>query len=249
MGAATRPTPQILSLCKTRRRRFWRVCLRWPQVTQCGQDVPPAPEVTAMDNCDGPVAVNYFQSESNPGVLCSNIITRTWMAADSSGNITNFAQTITVNDTTPPVLVQGTISPWYATQAAAEAAALAATGMSDNCTPVAQLTMIVGTMGGSNATITVAATDGCGNTASVVYDTHIDNTPPVFQAVTQTGGMLTLTWSATLSLAYRVQYSSDLNQTNWNNLGSTIVATSAIATATDSIGPDPQRCYRIVVVR
>src|ERR1019366_7334411 len=137
-----------------------------------------------------------IQSESNPGGSCGNIITRLWTAADSSGNTTNFAQTITVNDTTPPVLSKGTISSWYATQAAAEAAALAATSMSDNCTPAAQLITNVSTMGSSNATITVAATDGCGNTANVVYSTHIDNTPPVFQAVTQTSGSLTLTWSA-----------------------------------------------------
>ena len=215
---------------------------------QCRQDVPPAPTVTARDNCDGPVAVSYIQSESNPGASCGNIITRTWTAADSSGNITNFAQTITVNDTTPPVLIKGTILPWYATQAAAEAAALAATSISDNCTPVAQLTTNVGTMGSTNATITVAATDGCGNTASVIYDTHIDNTPPVIQAVMQTDGTLALTWSAMPWQTYQVQYTTDLNQTNWNLLGNAITTTNALATASDAIGPDPQRFYRVLLV-
>jgi hypothetical protein len=104
-------------------------------------------------------------------------------------------------------------------------------------------------MGSSNATITVAATDGCGNTASVVYDTHIDNTPPVFETVTQKGGMLTLIWRAMPWQKCQVQYTTDLSQTNWNNLGSPIVATSATATTTDSIGPDPHRFYRIILLR
>ena len=211
--------------------------------------MPPAPTVTATDNCDGPVAVNYIQSESNPGVSCTNIIMRTWTAADASGNTTNFTQTITVNDATPPVLIKGMISPWYATQAAAEAAALAATSMSDNCTPAAQLTTNVSTMmGSSNATITVAATDGCGNTASVIYDTHIDNTPPVIQILAQTDGTLTLTWSAMPWQTYQLQYSTDLNETNWNILGDAIATTNAWATASDAIGPDPQRFYRVLIL-
>jgi uncharacterized repeat protein (TIGR03803 family) len=215
---------------------------------QCRQEVPPAPSVTATDNCDGPVTVNYIQAESIPGASCGNSITRTWTATDRSGNTANFVQTITVNDTTPPVLIQGTILPWYATQAAAEAAALAATSMSDNCTPADQLARSVSTTGSSNATITVAASDGCGNTASVVYDTHIDNTPPVIQTVTQTDGTLTLSWSAMPWQTYQVQFTTDPSQTNWNILGNAITTTNALATACDAIGPETQRFYRVLIV-
>ena len=215
---------------------------------QCYQDVPPAPTVTATDNFDGPVAVNYLQSESNPGFSCNNTITRTWSATDTSSNLVTFTQTITVNDLTPPVLIKGLISTWYATQAAAEAAALEATGLSDNCTPLAQLVTSVTTAGSSNATITVAATDGCGNTASVIYDTHIDNTQPVIQAMAQSDGVLLLTWSAMPWQNYQVQYAADFNQTDWNNLGGAISTTNALATTSDSIGPDAQRFYRVVIV-
>ena len=215
---------------------------------QYRQDVPPVPTVTAMDNCDGPMAVNYLQSESNPGVLCSNKITRTWTAADKSGNTTHFAQTITVISSTPLVLSKGTISPWYPTQAAAEAAALAATGMSDNCTQAGQLTANVTTLGSSNATITVTAIDGCGNTASVSYDTHIDNTPPTIQILTQAGGVLTLTWGAIAGQKFQVQYQTNWFQTGWINLGDPIPATNATMTASDTIGPDPQRFYRVLIV-
>ena len=129
-----------------------------------------------------------------------------------------------------------------------QAAALAATSMSDNCTPAAQLTTNVGTLGSTNATITVAATDGCGKTASVIYDTHIDSTPSVIQAVMQTDGTLTLTWSGMPWQKYQVQYTTDLNQTNWNLLGDAITTTNALATACDAIGPDPQRFYRVLIL-
>jgi hypothetical protein len=215
---------------------------------QCESDVPPAPTVTATGGCDGPIAVNYLQSESNPGASCGNIITRTWTATDRSGNTTNFTQTIAVNDSTPPILIKGTISPWYATLAAAEAAALAATGMSDNCTTAAQLARNVSTLGNSNATVTVSATDGCGNTASVIYDTHIDNRPPVIQTLPQAGGKLTLTWSAIAGQKFQVQFRTNCNQTDWMNLGDPIPATNANMAVSEAIGPAPQRFYRVLIV-
>jgi len=54
---------------------------------QCYSQVPAAAVVTASDNCDSNVVVNFSQSESNPGSSCSNVITRTWTATDSSGNV------------------------------------------------------------------------------------------------------------------------------------------------------------------
>ena len=66
--------------------------------------------------------------------------------------------------------------------------------------------------------------------------------------VTQTDGTLTLTWSAMPWQTYQVQYTTDLSQTNWNILGNAITTTNALATASDSIGPDTRRFYRVVVL-
>jgi hypothetical protein len=43
-----------------------------------------------------------------------------------------------------------------------------------------------------------------------------------------------------------VQYTIDLTASNWIDLGAAFVATNGIATATDTLGPDPQRFYRII---
>src|SRR5690606_20319731 len=79
-------------------------------------------------------------------------------------------------DGTPPSVVQGTIASCYPSVAAAEAAAVAATSASDNCPD--GLAPSVSTVGTCSATITVAYTDCAGNSASAVYHTRIDGTPP-----------------------------------------------------------------------
>jgi hypothetical protein len=68
---------------------------------------------------------------------------------------------------------------------------------------------------------------------------------PSFRSVAQTGNSLTFTWNSLAGLAYQVQYSTNLVQTNWINLGSAITATDFTTTATNVIGPDPQRFYRV----
>jgi hypothetical protein len=71
---------------------------------QCFTAVPAAPTITATDQCDTSVQVDFKQTESNPGSSCNNVITRTWTAKDDCGNEVSHTQKITVNDTTPPVL-------------------------------------------------------------------------------------------------------------------------------------------------
>jgi uncharacterized repeat protein (TIGR03803 family) len=71
--------------------------------------------------------------------------------------------------------------------------------------------------------------------------------PPVFQNITQTNGMFSLTWSTVASQIYQLQYTTNLNSTNWINLGNTNVATNAIMSEIDSVGLNSQRFYRVVV--
>ena len=71
---------------------------------------------------------------------------------------------------------------------------------------------------------------------------------PLFQTVTRTGDALTFIWSAVSGKSYQVQHTIDLIQTNWSDLGIPITATNATATASDNVGPDRQRFYRIVLL-
>jgi hypothetical protein len=69
---------------------------------QCLSQMPAPATVTAVDNCDGAVAVSFSEAQSDPGSSCNNTITRTWTARDVCGNVASCTQTITVNDTTAP---------------------------------------------------------------------------------------------------------------------------------------------------
>jgi uncharacterized repeat protein (TIGR03803 family) len=71
---------------------------------------------------------------------------------------------------------------------------------------------------------------------------------PVFQMVAQAGATLTLTWSAVAGRTYQVQFRTNLDQPNWNNLGGTINATNVTASLVATIGPDPQRFYRVFLL-
>src|SRR5437899_2674725 len=72
--------------------------------------------------------------------------------------------------------------------------------------------------------------------------------PPVLQSVSASTGNLTFSWAAVKGARYQVQYTRVLASTNWTDLGSPIIASSATGTASDPIGSDPQRFYRIVLL-
>lgn len=59
--------------------------------------VPTAPNVTAVDSCGDSLKVNYSQTESTPTGTCNVIIVRTWSASDCAGQTTTFVQTNTVS--------------------------------------------------------------------------------------------------------------------------------------------------------
>jgi len=73
--------------------------------------------------------------------------------------------------------------------------------------------------------------------------------PAVFQPVTQTDdGALAFTWSAVAGQAYQLQYNTDLTSSNWINLGDAVMATNGTMSASDTIGSDSQRFYRVVLL-
>lgn len=68
---------------------------------------------------------------------------------------------------------------------------------------------------------------------------------PVFLTVTQTGGTIAFTWSATAGQTYQAQYKTNLNQPNWTDFV-IVTATNSTAAAADAPNPDTQRFYRII---
>ncbi|MBI5863994.1 MAG: hypothetical protein HZB38_05720, partial [Planctomycetes bacterium] len=164
-----------------------------PLNVQCFAELPPpaadyaefaAQGGVAVDNgCYGPVppTITFESYIDNGGGGCpgnSYIMERTYRATDCAGNYSECVQTITVVDNTPPSVSAGTIGYCYPSVAAAEAAAIAATTYSDNCTPAGALVVTTSTIGACSAAVTVTVTDICNNSASVSYGTRIDSTAP-----------------------------------------------------------------------
>jgi hypothetical protein len=71
---------------------------------ECSDAIPAvATDVTASDNCEGFVTVTFL-GETQEGDACNKVITRVWDAVDICGNFERCVQTITILDTTAPVL-------------------------------------------------------------------------------------------------------------------------------------------------
>lgn len=66
-------------------------------------DVPDPAPVSATDNCDDNLVVD-FDEQTTAGSNCDAVITRTWTTTDVCGNTTTDTQTITVTDTEAPMM-------------------------------------------------------------------------------------------------------------------------------------------------
>lgn len=136
--------------------------------------------VTAVDNCDGEVAVSFSEVI---GDGCPYTITRTWTAVDSCGNESSESQLITVGDDVPPTIE---VDQTYITLECELLDGLEEPTVSDDCTDVDVSYDDVLMSGGCYGTIyrTWTATDVCGNTATAVqYITITDFTPPTIYGV------------------------------------------------------------------
>ena len=161
----------------------------------CANQVPAAnvASVTGVgDNCGGTVTVTNFPSDAISNQTCANRFTilRSYFAVDACGNSNNCAQTIVVNDQTPPNLT----CPAAQTVSCAEQVPVPnptlVTGLSDNCGGTATPSFFSDAL--SNQTCTnrftitrqYRATDVCGNTRSCTQIITVnDQTPPVFTSV------------------------------------------------------------------
>jgi hypothetical protein len=71
---------------------------------------------------------------------------------------------------------------------------------------------------------------------------------PEFVSETRSGNSLMLVWTAVSGIGYQVQDSTNLTSSVWNNIGSSITASSSTASYTDTIGPSQLRFYRVEVL-
>lgn len=141
----------------------------------CNEDLPAAPELEAVDNCDDELEYTFNEESVSEGCLVQ--IIRTWTAADDCENIAEHVQTITVVDDEAPIFVsfpsQIVLSCEDIDGYTVEA--------TDNCSEV-QITFEDQLQsGGCLGWIvrTWIATDACGNQSTAEqYIQIIDTTPP-----------------------------------------------------------------------
>jgi uncharacterized repeat protein (TIGR03803 family) len=137
-----------------------------------GFDIP-----TALDGCSG-VNVTLTVLSTLTNGTCPQVVTRTWSASDPCGNSNTCSQTITVVDTTRPVLTcasNKTVecgSPWTFDEP----------GASDNCCTNVTLTVLNTVTNGTCPQIitrTWQAADCCTNISTCSQTvTVVDTTPP-----------------------------------------------------------------------
>jgi len=157
------------------------------QTYDCIDNVPAPATVTAVDACNGVIAVSFTETQSAPGTSCNNTITRTWVATDSCGNSAICSEIINVQDTTAPVLnvpADVTVECTDPTDSSATGTATA----TDNCSASVTITSSDSTAEGacpqaSIITRTWTATDDCGNSSSGVQIINVvDTTAPAVTA-------------------------------------------------------------------
>lgn len=152
---------------------------------ECGDDTSPTNTgtATATDNCDSNPGVTFSDS-TVPGCGLTEVITRTWTATDTAGNVSNCTQTITVVDTTSPTINCTADITVNNDPGVCEAAVnyTLPTG-SDGCGNVT-VTQTSGFSSGSlfpvgTTTNAFIIMDDCGNTVGCTFDvTVVDNEPP-----------------------------------------------------------------------
>ena len=153
---------------------------------ECDASILPADTgmATATDNCDAAPVIIFVDAVAAGACAQESVITRTWTATDACGNAITCDQIITVEDTTPPVIV----CPADVTVECDASILPADTGMAtatDNCDAASVITFADVVAAGacpqeSVITRTWTATDDCGN--AITCDQIItveDTTPPV----------------------------------------------------------------------
>ena len=181
----------------------------------CAEQVPAVASVTATDNCNQPVDVEFSEVEI-PGT-CPNqySIARTWTAEDDCGNITSFVQTITISDTQAPVM-SNLPTASVSVSCAEQVPAVASVTATDNCNQPVDLEFseveVPGTCPNQYQIVrTWTAEDDCGNAVSFVQTITISDTQaPAFVGTLPTN--FTLSCGETVPAAPVLTATDNCNQ-------------------------------------
>ncbi|MFN0176338.1 MAG: PKD-like domain-containing protein [Saprospiraceae bacterium] len=125
-----------------------------------------AAALEAIDPCDNCTEFDDLDISVSTIGTCNAEVTVT--VADCAGNESTVTFYTRIDGDAPEMTVSD-IPNCYPSLAAAQAAAIAGTTITDNCDPYGNLTITATTMGTCPATVTVTATDQCGNSRSVSY--------------------------------------------------------------------------------
>ena len=176
----------------------------------------------------------------------------------TNGALTTLASFAGTNGANPEAaLVQGTDGNFYGTTPSGGAFT---NGTVFRITPAGALTTLAsfdGTNGayplaglvqGPDGNFYGAASNGGTNGFGTIFRLTIP-AAPVFLSAKKAGATLTMTWKATIWETYQMVFKTNLaQQVTWNNLSSTVLGTNAVMTTLDTIGPDPQRFYRVILL-
>jgi len=77
------------------------------------------------------------------------------------------------------------------------------------------------------------------------YHLVTQESAPHFVSAIRSGNTINLVWTAMSGSSYQLVYSTNLNLSAWNDLGSSITASNSTASYAATIGPDKQRFYRV----
>ncbi|NML22375.1 HYR domain-containing protein [Pseudoflavitalea sp. G-6-1-2] len=214
-----------------------------PVTVSCAGEVPPVntSSVVATDNYSN-VTVS-FVSDVISNKTCANryTIARTYRATDQAGNASNCTQLITVNDQTAPVIAcPANIT--TTTAGTCTAAVNFSVTATDNCGgPVTVVTShetgTVFPLG--TTTVTVTATDACGNQSQCSFTVTVTDTKqpaitvaPVEQRVCPKKDA-TFTVTASNALSYQWQKEEGSNWVNINGADQRSYTVSAVTSAVD----------------
>ncbi len=153
---------------------------------QCIDDVPAMINLAYSDNCDADGTVLGLDA-AQVGNNCGGTITRTWNISDACGNpAAQVSQIITIQDTTPPVIVAAPAD--ISVQCIDDVPAMINLAYSDNCDADGTVLGLDAAQVGNNCGGTITRTwnisDVCGNPATQVNQiiTIQDTTAPVIVA-------------------------------------------------------------------
>ncbi len=163
---------------------MWTTALPPDVILQCGDAIPDAIDLNYSNGLSGVVcAENGIIPPVEVGMIvtCGDMITRTWEFTPTCGPAITHTQTITLEDTEPPVLVDPLGNASY--NCLADVPAAEDLTWTDNCdgtgtVPVSESGTLDGCTGGI-LTRTWEYTDECGNTTPHIQTITVDPVPDV----------------------------------------------------------------------